>query len=258
MNRFPREVYDGIPWAQGGTVFFTKPPFEQIASLKRVPRQNRLPMYSEFYELQTYLDVLGDLSPGEMLDAGAGSGSLSYLFASLGWHVTACDYDRSAFLYRDGRFVQANLNEKLPFESGTFDAVVCKQVVEHLENPSHLIRESYRVLRSKGSVMISTPNIASLAGRFQFLKSGLLAYFENYWRDHRSIPHYGQLKSMLEEYCFEDVQFHTNRYEMYNMNARVNGKRMRYIATLLRLIARDDSPTPCKYGQYLMLSAKKR
>jgi SAM-dependent methyltransferase len=258
MNRWGKEVYDSLVWAGGTTENFTKPAFEEVERLKRVPMGHRLPRYSEFYELQTYLDVLGTLKPGRLLDVGSGTGALSNLFSLLGWNVTACDYDASAMKFPGCRFVQADLNKDMPFEPGEFDAIVCKQTIEHLENPNHLIREFARVLRPGGSVMISTPNIASLRARWIFLTQGVPAFFENYWRDHRTIPHYGQLKSMFEEYGFAEVRCYTNRYEMDSLDASVNGRRMRFVAPLLKLVDAGCLPEEIKYGEYLMMHASKQ
>jgi 2-polyprenyl-3-methyl-5-hydroxy-6-metoxy-1,4-benzoquinol methylase len=142
MNRIGEEAYEQLTWAGGTTRNFTKPPYDRIEELKKTPMGKRLPEYSEFYELQTYLDALGSLKPAKMLDVGAGTGALSNLFTLLGWEVTACDYDASAMRFKGCTFVQHDLNKDIPFGAGHFDALVCKQTVEHLENPNHLIRSS--------------------------------------------------------------------------------------------------------------------
>jgi len=46
----------------------------------------------------------------------------------------------------------------LPFANGTFDLIVCKWVVEHLEDPAHEFRECARVLRPGGCIVLLTPN----------------------------------------------------------------------------------------------------
>lgn len=59
-------------------------------------------------------------------------------------------------------FHQGNLNEKIPFEEGTFDVVHANQVIEHLANTDIFIKEAYRILKPGGYLIISTPNLASL------------------------------------------------------------------------------------------------
>ena len=49
----------------------------------------------------------------------------------------------------------------LPFADDSFDVVVCKWVVEHLEEPAGAFRECARVLKPGGSIAILTPNFWS-------------------------------------------------------------------------------------------------
>lgn len=54
---------------------------------------------------------------------------------------------------------KVNLNkEKLPFKDNSFDTVIAGEVIEHVENPSFLLREINRVLEDKGKLIISTPH----------------------------------------------------------------------------------------------------
>lgn len=54
-----------------------------------------------------------------------------------------------------------DLNEKLNFPSGGYDAIVSNQVLEHLFFPSNLIQEIYRILKEDGYAVISTENLSS-------------------------------------------------------------------------------------------------
>lgn len=54
---------------------------------------------------------------------------------------------------------QVNLNmENLPFEDLSFHTVILGEVLEHVENPSHLLRETNRVLKMYGKLIVSVPN----------------------------------------------------------------------------------------------------
>jgi len=46
-----------------------------------------------------------------------------------------------------------------PFKNETFDVVICTEVLEHLlYSPTHVFKESYRVLKDKGLMLVSTVN----------------------------------------------------------------------------------------------------
>ena len=46
--------------------------------------------------------------------------------------------------------------EELPFEDGAFDVVLCIQVLEHVDDPAHAVRELRRVCAPGGRVLAST------------------------------------------------------------------------------------------------------
>jgi SAM-dependent methyltransferase len=55
--------------------------------------------------------------------------------------------------------VSINLNSSaLPFADKTFDLVVCHDILEHLLEPLPVLKESVRVLREDGTIVISVPN----------------------------------------------------------------------------------------------------
>ena len=46
---------------------------------------------------------------------------------------------------------------RLPFAPGSFDAVLCNQVLEHVPTPQHIFAEAARVLRPGGVLLLTTP-----------------------------------------------------------------------------------------------------
>jgi SAM-dependent methyltransferase len=73
----------------------------------------------------------------------------------------------------------ADLNEDFASQLGShrFDVVTCIEVIEHLENPRHLLRGARRLLASGGILLITTPNVELTAGRLRFLWTGELRHF---------------------------------------------------------------------------------
>lgn len=102
---------------------------------------------------------------GTLLDLGAGMGNLTRRLHATGLFslVTAADIaPRPGGLPEAIDWLTADLNEPLPSPPGTFDTIVCAEVIEHLENPRALMREISRLLAPGGLAVLSTPNCENI------------------------------------------------------------------------------------------------
>jgi SAM-dependent methyltransferase len=109
-----------------------------------------------------------------VLDCGAGCGMLAAVLKQLGHEVHAVDlpYQNEMIVRHRIPFQAVNLeNDPLPFADGSFDAVICCEVLEHFTH-SHLpaAREFRRVLRPGGMCEIDVPNVASFRNRSRLLR----------------------------------------------------------------------------------------
>lgn len=59
--------------------------------------------------------------------------------------------------------------DPLPFEDNFFDIIICTEVIEHVLVPDKLLAEASRVLKKGGKLILTTPNLASLAKRLLLL-----------------------------------------------------------------------------------------
>ena len=106
-----------------------------------------------------------------VLDLGCRSGALTRHFLEgnsvVGLDVDAAALDRAAALGIEP--VQATVEEPLPFDDASFDAVVAGELFEHLQFPDALVAEIRRVLRSGGVLAGSVPNAFRVQSRLRFL-----------------------------------------------------------------------------------------
>jgi len=101
-----------------------------------------------------------------VLDVGCGGGILSEEFAKVGFHVTGIDPSAPSLetarthAAQEGlaiEYRQAN-GESIPFGAGTFDVVVCCDVLEHVDDLGKTIYEVARVLKPGGMFCYDTIN----------------------------------------------------------------------------------------------------
>jgi len=107
-----------------------------------------------------------------VLDLGCRSGALTRHFLD-GNSVVGVDVDPAA-LEKAAALgiepVRANVEEPLPFEDASFDAVVAGELFEHLRFPDALVAEIRRVLRGGGVLAGSVPNAIRVQSRLRFLR----------------------------------------------------------------------------------------
>jgi SAM-dependent methyltransferase len=105
-----------------------------------------------------YRDVTRHFAPGaKLLDIGCGTGWLAEHFAD----YTGIDGSPEAVAaaHEKGRAVQqGDVDQPLPFEDASFDAVVLKDLLEHVADPVAVVCEVHRVLRPGGRVFASSPD----------------------------------------------------------------------------------------------------
>lgn len=141
--------------------------------------QQRAPEWSAQYQdggcmsdrVLRFLSPLEKLLPagGRVLDLGCGTGEIAVALAGRGWRVTGCDLAAGMIQAAQGR-PNANAIDwhvlaqpaalGLPFEEGTFDAVICSSVLEYVADiPGHF-EQVARVLKPGGCFLATVPDMS--------------------------------------------------------------------------------------------------
>lgn len=100
-------------------------------------------------------ESLADLPPGStVLDVGAGDAPYRELFAAHDYVTT--DWGGTFYAPETPVDLVAPAHD-MPLETGSVDAVVCTQVLEHVAEPVVALQEFRRVLRPSGALVVTVP-----------------------------------------------------------------------------------------------------
>lgn len=128
-------------------------------------------------DAQTLLDTIDKLaifnSQIKVLDIGCGAGDLAdeiakrYESETYGVDINETAIDKARKL--GIKAVVGDLDESLPYQKSFFDVITAAEIIEHLVNPDHFLKETRRVLKGGGYLVITTPNLAAWFNRLIFL-----------------------------------------------------------------------------------------
>jgi len=123
--------------------------------------ENKRPRTDYPYKLAEYLCTRFSIEQNsKFLDIGCGRGEFMEAFKKMGMNVFGVDKCEYASKKLDEYEVKnCDLeNERIDYESNSFDVVFSKSVIEHFHNPENFIKECYRILKPGGRLIILTPD----------------------------------------------------------------------------------------------------
>jgi hypothetical protein len=113
-----------------------------------------------------------------LIELGAGEGAFTARLRDAGFTNLAAVEIESARFQLDLPCYSVDLNGDFASElPGPYAGIVALEIIEHLENPLHFLRQCLALARPGGYLLLSTPNIAMAEGRLRFLRHGVLTRF---------------------------------------------------------------------------------
>jgi len=172
---------------------------------------------------------------GKLLEIGCGSGKTLKRLQTLGWEVEGIDFDKKAVeaAVQTGLKVSEGELCTMEYPDNFFDMVISKHLIEHVSDPEQLLRESYRILKPKGKMVIYTPNSDSFGQR----------YYKREWRGfepprHLFVFNLSSLKMLVENIGFSDVESKstfagaTILMDSYDLSKKRNSSNSSYVRSL--------------------------
>ncbi|MBZ9572241.1 class I SAM-dependent methyltransferase [Patescibacteria group bacterium] len=159
---------------------------KKIASVKKIEQSQ------DFYDIErmpeaaypgthnSILKILEKCSPGQLLDIGGGTGHFAKAVSKM-WRRKVYVTELKRDYITESGLVVSEVNsdcDPLPYPDNFFDYVTFIEVIEHLKNPWFAIEEISRVLKPKGKLILTTPNIHNLRSKRHFIFKNKFPQFE--------------------------------------------------------------------------------
>jgi ubiquinone/menaquinone biosynthesis C-methylase UbiE len=102
---------------------------------------------------------------GDVLEIGTGSGyGIKVISPKADKFITVDKFENKNVIqlkneFKNLVFIKANVPPLTEIASNSVDFVITFQVIEHIKNDKDFVREIYRVLKNKGKLIVTTPNI---------------------------------------------------------------------------------------------------
>ena len=115
-----------------------------------------------------------------------------------------------------------DLEKRWKLNSEMFDFVVLADVLEHLFNYDFVIKEAKRVLKKGGTIIITTPNLASLRNRIKLFMGKQLDWLDEGSKGHIRLFTCSYLRSLLKKENFRKISFYPTFINVFGKKIKVN------------------------------------
>lgn len=144
------------------------------------------------------------IQQGQLLDWGAGRGAFLKICKKnnipmklFGVDLYESPSEPDIFWWQRDLNQDVILNEK-------FDAITAIEVIEHLENPRHMIRNIAQLMKKEGILILTTPNNESWRSILSYVVRGhFVAFTESSYPAHITALNEMDLRRVLEENKFQ-------------------------------------------------------
>jgi SAM-dependent methyltransferase len=107
----------------------------------------------------------------KVVDFPAGNGITSGIIRDIGAIPVPFDLFPEYFNVEGMECLPADAEKGIPLADGVADVVICQEGMEHFQDQLTVLKEFNRVLKTNGSLLITTPNYSNLRAKLSYLFS---------------------------------------------------------------------------------------
>lgn len=157
-----------------------------------------------------YEKAIKEIAKGDLLDLGCGEVPLYGFYKDKVRTVTCVDWSNSGHNLRHID-IACDLNDKVTIESESFDTIICTDVLEHIAEPSRLMKEITRLLKNDGNLLIGVPFYYCLHEEphdyYRYTKHALIKFCTDNRLKVVSIETYGGAPEILVDVTYKTWDF---------------------------------------------------
>jgi 2-polyprenyl-3-methyl-5-hydroxy-6-metoxy-1,4-benzoquinol methylase len=106
------------------------------------------------------------------IELGSSGGEVAVRIRDMGADIIACDAEEEALVVaREKHGLETkkfDVSQPFPFKDNSLDFIYAGELIEHLFDTRKFLAECNRVLKPEGTLVLTTPNLATLRDRFRF------------------------------------------------------------------------------------------
>lgn len=170
-------------------------------------------------------------SRGKVLEIGCSNGTFLDIFRENGWETWGVEPSSNASAAKDkGHHILKDSFENADLGKEKFDLIVMNHTLEHMDDPTAVLKKNYGILKTGGVMFVDAPNYGSLLAKIMGDKWPYLLPDEHKWQFTRE-----SLVNVFKESGFKVLHWESRSGIFEYANPFLEIRRKRFLLDLIAI-----------------------